>query len=221
MLPFTAEVFFSVFEQYNRAIWPAQIIAYGLGLAAVLLTLRPVPGGDRFTGAILAAAWAWIGGVYYLMHLDTIDFAAPVFGALFVIQAFLLAWTGAVRGRLAFRARSPKRCSVGDVRAEAFGWIGLGLMVYAMAPYPVIGWLAGHGWPSAPLFGVAPCPTTIFTIGLLLLTEGRTPLHLVVIPVLVSLYCGMAAWLLNLPEDLALPLAGVGGLGLMLWRNRR
>ena len=75
MLPFTAEVFFSVFEQYNRAIWPVQIVAYGLGLAAVLLTFRPVPGSDRLVGAILSAAWAWIGVVYHLRYFATINFA--------------------------------------------------------------------------------------------------------------------------------------------------
>ena len=210
MLPFTADVFFSVFEQYNSAIWPAQIIAYGLGLAAVLLTLRPVSGGGRLIGALLAAAWAWNGAVYHLMHFATINVAAPAFGALFIMQGLLLGWTGAIRGKVAFR-----------FRADPFGWTGLGFMIFAMAVYPLIGWLAGHGWPNAPMFGVAPCPTTIFTMGMLLLTDGRTPLHLVVIPVLWSLIGGTSVWLLNVPEDLALPLAGVGGLCLILWKNRR
>ena len=210
MLPFTAEVFFSVFEQYNRAIWPAQIVAYGLGLVVVLLTLRPVPGGNKVIGALLAAAWAWIGVVYHLMHFAAIDVAAPAFGAVFIVQALLFGWTVAIGGKIVFR-----------FRADVFGWTGLGFVLFAMAVYPLVGWLAGHGWPRAPLFGVAPCPTTIFTLGVLLLTEGRTPLRLVLIPVLWSLVGGTAAWLLSVPEDLALPLAGLGGLGLILWKNRR
>ncbi len=210
MLPYTAETFFSVLEQYNRAIWPAHVFAYGLGLAAVVLALRPVPGSGRLIGVLLAAAWAWIGVVYHVMHLATISFAAPAFGALFVIQALLFGWTGAIRGKVAFR-----------FRAGPFGWTGLGLAIFAVALYPLIAWLAGHGWPSAPMFGVAPGPTTIFTLGLMLLTEGRTPLHLVVIPVLWSLIGGAAAWLLNAPEDFALPLAGVGGLCLILWKNQQ
>ena len=28
MLPFSQDAFFALFEQYNRAIWPAQIVAY-------------------------------------------------------------------------------------------------------------------------------------------------------------------------------------------------
>ncbi len=209
MLPFTVDVFFSVFEQYNRAIWPAQILAYGLGLAAVLLTLRPVPGGGRLILAVLATAWAWMGVVYHLQHFATINFVAPAFGVLFVIQALLFFWS-AIRGKVTCR-----------FRGDPFGWTGLGFVVFAMALYPLIAWRAGHGWPSAPMFGVAPCPTTIFTLGLLLLTEGRTPLHLVVIPVLWSLIGGAMAWLLYVPENFALPLAGVGGLFLVLWKNRR
>ncbi len=45
MLPSTTETLFSVLEQYNRAIWPAHVLAYGLGLAAVVLALRPVAVG--------------------------------------------------------------------------------------------------------------------------------------------------------------------------------
>lgn len=210
MLPFTADVLFSVVAQYNRAIWPAQIIAYVLGLAVILLIFRPVPHGDRLVGALLAAAWAWIGVAYYLLHVATIDFAAPAYAAAFVIQGLLFAWTGAIRGKVAFR-----------FRADPAGWAGLGLVFFAMAIYPLAGWLAGHGWPRTPLFGVAPGPTTIFTVGMLLLVEGRTPLHLVVLPVLWLLVGGAAAWLLNIPEDVALPLAGIGVFCLILWKNRR
>ena len=210
MLPFTADVLYLLFEQYNDAIWPAQIIAYGLGLAAVILTLKPVRGGDRLIAALLAVAWAWVGVVYHLTHFATINFAAPAYGVVFVLQALLFAWTGVIRGRIAFR-----------FRADVFGWTGLGLVVFAIAGYPLLEWLAGRGWPSTPLFGVAPGPTTMVTIGLLLLTEGRTPLHLVVIPVLWSLASGAMAWVLTSPQGLAIPAAGIGGLGLIVWKRRR
>lgn len=209
MLPFSSDAFFALFAQYNRAIWPAPIVAYGLGLAAVALAFRPVSGGSRLVAAILGLAWAWNGVAYHLMHFAQINFAAPIFGAFFVVQGLLFAWTGALKGKIAFR-----------FRPDLFGWAGLGLAVFALAVYPLLGWLAGHGWPRAAMFGVAPSPTTIFTLGLLLLTEGRTPLHLVAIPVLWSLAGGAAVWLLAVPEDLALPLAGLGGLGLVLGKNR-
>jgi hypothetical protein len=169
-----------------------------------------VTGGARLVGAFLAAAWAWIGVVYHGVHLAAIDFAAPAYGALFVVEALLLGWTAAVRGTLAFR-----------FRAGAVGWTGLGLAILALALYPLAGWLAGDGWPGASVVGLAPAPTAIFTIGLLLLAEGRTPLRLVAIPVLWSLMGGAAAWVLGVPEGAVLPLAGVGGLCLVVWKNRQ
>lgn len=210
MLPFSEEVFLSVFEVYNRAIWPAQVVAYLLGLAAVLLAFRRVPFGDRMIGAILALAWLWTGIAYHWMHFATVNFVAPAFAAVFVLQGLLLAWSGVLRGRLDFR-----------FRPGLFGWTGLVFTVYAMALYPLSAWLAGHAWPQMAMFGVTPCPATIFTFGMLLLIKGRTPLHLLVIPLLWSLVGGTAVWLLRIPEDAALPLAGLGGFGLVLWKNRR
>ena len=210
MLPFTAEVYFALFAQYNGAIWPAQIIAYVLGLGAVVLACRPLAGSDRIVAGLLAAAWMWSGAVYHLLYFASINFSAPVLGAVFVLEGLLLAWTGVLRGRLAFR-----------FQPDPAGWAGLGLAVFAMVGYPVMGWLAGHGWPRAAVFGVAPAPVTIFTLGLLLLAERRTPVHLVAIPVLWTLVGGAAAWFLGIPEDLVLPLAGFLTLALAWWKNRR
>jgi hypothetical protein len=209
MLPFTSEVFSSNLASYNEAIWPAQVIAYVLGLAIVLLLLRPTTWGSRLIAVLLAGAWMWIGAVYHLKHFATINFAAPLFGLAFIVEGLLIAWSGAITRRVTFR-----------FRADAAGWTGMAFVTFAMAVYPLLGWLAGHIWPRAAIFGVAPCPTTIFTMGLLLLTEGRTPPHLAVIPVLWSLVGGSAVWLLSVPEDLALPIAGLCGLGLILWKNR-
>ena len=209
MLPFSQDAFFALFEHYNRAIWPAQIVAYVLALAALGLIARPVAGGGRIVAAILALAWAWNGVVYHVLFFATINFMAEIFGAFFVLQALLMLWTGVVRGALTFR-----------FRGDGASWIGAALVVFAMVVYPLIGWLLGHGGPRAPMFGVAPCPMTIFTMGMLLLVEGRTPLYLVAIPVLWSLVGGTAAWFLGVTEDLALPVAGLGGLALILGKNR-
>ena len=210
MLPFTAEILFSSFEQYNRALWPLLILAPVLGLAIALLTLRPVPGGDRTIAALMALAWIWVGVGYHFLHFATIDFAAPVYGALFVLQGLLLAWTGVARGRLAFR-----------FGAELFGWCGVALMLAATVAWPLADGLLGHGWQNVRVVGLAPGPTAAFTLGLLLLTAGRTPLHLAVIPLLWTLIAGATAWILTIPQDLALPVAGLAGFGLILWSDRR
>src|SRR5918992_1810413 len=144
MLPFTADVLFSSFEAYNRSLWPLPILAFVLALAAILLTLRPVRGNDRAIGMLLAIAWLWVGVGYHVMHHAAIDFAAPLYGAFFILQGLLFAWAGAVRGRLAFR-----------FRAGLFGWVGLMLALAATVAWPLADWLIGAGLPSVRLVGLA------------------------------------------------------------------
>src|SRR5689334_17729710 len=100
--PFTADVYFSLFESYNSAIWPAQLAAWGLGIVALGLTLRPMAGGGRIAFAMLSALWLWIGIAYHLMYFFEINFAALGFAALFVLQGLLFAGYS-ISGRRSFR----------------------------------------------------------------------------------------------------------------------
>jgi hypothetical protein len=208
MLPFTADVLFSSIAQYQRALWPLPPIALLLGLGVVLLALRRVRYGNRLIAALLAAAWLWIGIGYHLLHFARLDFAAPLYGVLFVLEGLLLLWI-AIRGRLAFR-----------YRGGLVGWAGLALAMLAVA-WPLVDRLAGLGWQAERVVGLAPAPTTILTLALLLLVAGRTPWRLAIIPLLWTLITGVTAWILWIPQDLALPVAGLGTLGLLLWKNRR
>jgi hypothetical protein len=89
-----------------------------------------------------------------------------------------------------------------------------------MVVYPVIGTLLGHAYPQSPVFGVAPCPTTIFTFGLLLWTTAKVPKYVLVIPLLWSLLGVTAAFTLGIREDTGLLVAGVVGTILLIWCDR-
>jgi hypothetical protein len=210
MLPFTAEILFSSFGQYNQALWPLPLLAAALALALIVLALRPVRHGARAIAALLALAWLWVGVGYHFLHFAALDFAAPVYGALFVLQGLLLAWTGVVGDRLTF-----------GFGADLFGSCGLALALAAAVVWPFADGLLGHGWQNLRVAGLAPSPTAIFTLGLLLLTAGRTPLHLALIPLLWTLLAGATAWVLTIPQDLASPVAGLAAFALILWKNRR
>ena len=208
-LPFTTEQFLGVFRDYNQAIWPIQIVALLFGLGALGLTFRRMSWSDRAIGGILAAFWGWMGAVYHLAFFREINAAAVLFGVLFLIQGLLFAYVGSVRNSLTFRART-----------DLYGWVGGLFLAYALMIYPVIGAHLGHGYPQAPMFGVAPCPTTIFTFGLLLWTSDRVPGVLLIIPTLWALIGFTAAFTLGILEDTGLLVAGLVGTGLLLYRNR-
>ena len=210
MILFTREVYLRLFDQYNAAIWPAQLVAY-LGVAVVLLMIfRRRRGGRRVIAAILAGFWAWAGVIYHMGTFATINWAAWGFGALFVVQGAMLAWVGGVRGRLSFRFdRTPA------------GWIGMGLMALAAVAYPLIGPLTGAGWTQVGLVGVAPNPTVLFTLAVLLLARGGVPIFLLAIPLAWCLIAGSAAWFVPVPEDLVLIPAGILAAVLAVRRTRR
>ena len=195
-LPFSTEQFFAVFAAYNAAIWPAQLIAYALGLAAVGALWADGRLGKRLILWVLALFWAWNGIAYHYAFFASVNPAAKLFAAMFVLQAALLAAAALTRNELQFHAGR-------DVRSA----VGLGFIVYALLVYEVLGYLAGHGLMRGPLFGVAPCPTTIFTIGMLLLARGAPVVLLSVVPVLWALIGTSAAVLLGVPEDFGLAAA--------------
>jgi hypothetical protein len=202
--PFTVDAFLDAFARHNEAIWPAQIAAYVLGAATLALALRGGARAARAVGLLLAGAWAFVGVAYHLVQFSRVTDAAWVFGAAFVLQGILFA-AAAVKGRLAFA-----------FALDARRVIGLVFVAYAAALYPLLGAALGHGWPRAPVFGVSPCPTTIFTFGVLLLADVRVPRWLLPIPLLWSIVGLSAALNLGIREDLGLAVAGLVGTAILL-----
>lgn len=206
-LPFTPAQFFEVFARYNLAIWPAQWLLNGLALTAVgLVFLRPLT-SSRLVSGILAALWLWMGTVYHFAFFASINPAARVFGATFVAQGVVLLWMGVRSGRLPFRATP-----------GLDGIVGGALVLYALAAYPLIGYLSGHRYPAMPTFGV-PCPTTIFTLGLLLWVDERVSWRVVIIPAAWAVLATFAAIQLAVPQDYGLLVAAVVTVGLLARRS--
>ena len=208
-MPFTTEQFLRVFADYNTAIWPLQWGLMLLAVAAVLLALWSTPNRARAIGAILALFWIWMGAVYHFAFFAAINPAARVFGTLFLVAGAAFAWAAARPGRLAFEAR-----------LDTPGIVGGLLIAYALVGYPAVASVAGQRYPALPTFG-APCPTTIFTLGLLLWVRGRAPWALLAIPLAWTLVGTSAALALGVPEDFGLPIAGLAVVGLALARARR
>jgi hypothetical protein len=207
VLPFTRDQFFALFVEYNKAVWPVQIGAYVLGIAMVILVIVPSRGRNRIIGVGLAAMWAWTGMVYFRDYFASIDRAADVFAGLFVLQAALLLYSTAILGHEKFR-----------VCTGARAWVGWSLIAYATVLYPLLGLWTKHSLEALPMFGITPCPVTIFTLGLLLLARPMA-WWLLAIPFLWSLVGGSAAFLLGVPQDWVLLASGVAVLWVALRRG--
>jgi hypothetical protein len=208
-LPFTTEQFLSVIEQYNLAVWPTQILLNLLGVGAVVFAIKRLDSSNRIISGILATLWIWIGLAYHLAFFTSINPAAYVFAVFNVLQGIVFLVFGVFRPRLSFGFRN-----------DIYGYVGAIFVLYAMIIYPVLGYSLGHIYPKAPTFGL-PCPTTIFTFGLLLWTDMKLPRTVLVIPFLWSIIGFSAALKFGISEDVGLLVAGIIGSGLILFRDER
>jgi hypothetical protein len=160
-LLFSPRTYYRLIERHNLAIWPAQLLALTLGVAIAGLLHRPTRGRSRGIAGILAALWAWVGWTFVAGRYATINWAASYFAWLFAAEVLLLGWLGVATARLRF----------GWPR-DAAGLMGGALFVGSVVLYPVLAPVLGRGWTQSELFGVAPDPTVLGTLGLLLMAES-------------------------------------------------
>lgn len=199
-MPFTTAQFFGIFRDYNEAVWPFQLVLAALGLVAVGLLFVHRPFAGRLISAMLAGLWAWMAIAYHFLFFSRINLAAWAFGALFLVEAALFLWLGVIRGKL-------RTSMLVDARSR----VGALLLLYAMVVYPLLGALFGHVYMESPTFGL-PCPTTIFTFGLLLFLLEPFPRLILAVPILWAGVGSLAAFRLEVPQDLGLLVAGLVGL---------
>ena len=207
LLLFSPRTYYRLFALYNVAIWPAQIVAAVLGLATLALMRTGGEWRGRGVAAILAACWLWVAWAYLLTRYDSINWAAKYFAVGFAIEALLLIWTGLIRNRLLLHRP-----------ADAAGGAGLGLFLFALLVQPLIGPLVGREWVQVEIFGIAPDPTAVATLGVLL-TAQRPAWHLFLIPLIWCAISGATLWAMQSPDALLMPTAAVVILWLVGWKT--
>ena len=208
-IPFTVEEFLGLFETYNLSIWPAQLVFNILAVSSFVLLVRESRHSSRIIFSFLAFLWFWMGLVYHILFFSSINPVANVFGIAFIIQGFLFAYFGVIKGVLLLK-----------FRMDLSGFVGLFLLVYALVIYPILGFQFGHSYPKGPTFGV-PCPTTIFSFGILLFSVDRVSWYLWIIPFLWSLIGFSAAFDLSIKEDFGLVVAGVLTVAINAFQKQR
>jgi Family of unknown function (DUF6064) len=206
-IPFSTEQFFQVFEKYNQTIYPIQFVLISVAVIAIVLAASRKPSRNNIISGLLGLLWLWTGIVYHLIFFTAISPPAYLFGTLFIFQGLLFLYEGVANNRLSFRA------------SRRFdGILGAVFMAYALIVYPLIGYGLGRIFPSTPTFG-APCPTTIFTFGLLLWADRKISLSLLIIPVLWSIVGTAAALNFGVKEDFGLLIAAIIGTAAIVQHN--
>lgn len=206
LILFSADTYRRLFELYNRDLWPLHFVALAAGVVVLVLALRR--SRSRVVATILAAAWLWVAWAFHLERYATIQIAARWFAAAFALEALLLVWIGVVRDGL--RTGSPIR----PVQR-----LGLALFGFALLLQPLIVPLLGRGWSSVELFGLAPDPTAVATLGVVLFAGDRVRWPLFVIPILWCATSGTTLWAMREPGALAAPIAAAIALVLAIRRR--
>jgi Family of unknown function (DUF6064) len=203
-IPFTAEAFYGVFTAYNTVVWPMQFALLALGLLAVMLLIRQPGYASVGISAILTILWVWQALVYHLAFFTAINSLAYAFAALFITGAATFFWQGVVRKKMIFKITTGWRM--------AAGW---SLLIFALLIYPAWTYFTGHRYPAFPTFGL-PCPTTLFTIGVLEFLVTPYPRSVFIVPILWCFVGSQAAFAFDVWADLGLIAAGLLGLVLAL-----
>jgi Family of unknown function (DUF6064) len=177
---------FSAFRGAVRPFVQQPVAEYALPGAGIWPALFAVDVKSDCHAAALA---------YHVAFFTRINPAAWLFAALFLGQAVLFFRVGVVQRRLSFAPWG-----------NAWAPLAWGLIGYSLAD-PAINAIDHLSLLRIPTFGL-PCPTTIFTAGVLMLATPRS-WRLSTVPVIWSAIGGSATFLLGVNADVALPMAGM------------
>ena len=179
-LMFSPRIYWRLFTSINEAFWPAQPALITLGLAWLVRAraLRLAAGALAITSAVVAWAFLW-------QRFTPINWPAQYFALAFALQAVVLS-TLAVGGGL--------RAS--DVARRRR--VGIALIAWALLGHPLLAPAFGRPWSQAEVFGLAPDPTAIATLGWLLVVEagGAARIGLRTTGLLAALWLAAAAAML-------------------------
>ena len=154
-LMFSPRIYWRLFESINEAFWPAQPVVIALGLAW-LLRARPAP---RLAAGVLAMASIVVAWAFLWQRFTPINWPAQYFALVFGLQGVLLMALAFGGGWQPTRSPAARRT-------------GVGLIAWALLAHPLLAPAFGRPWTQAEVFGLAPDPTAIATLGWLLSVEG-------------------------------------------------
>jgi hypothetical protein len=184
-LMFSPRIHARLFESVNLQWWPLALLLPLAGLAWAWLLWRR--GAALRPGlAALGVVWIFVAWTFHAERFVPINWAAVAFVLLFALQGVGLLGLAALGG-------------VQVQRHGARAAIGLALWLLALLAHPLLAALLDRPWLQAEVFGLAPDPTAIATLGvwLLLRADSRAGVWAWrVLGTLPLVWCGISAALL-------------------------
>jgi hypothetical protein len=206
-LLFSPRTYHRLFELYNVAIWPLQLLGIAMGLAILALLMSQLKHEGRIVAGLLAVAWLWVAWAFLYDRYSQINWVAPWFAAAFALQALLLIVLG-VMGRIEFEPARGARFAV-----------ALAMVAIAVVGYPMLAPLFGRPWTTAEVFGMSPDPTAIATLAALALLRGAIRWLLIAIPLLACVLGTLTQRAMGEPEALVVAAAALVGVALASRRS--
>jgi hypothetical protein len=212
-LLFSPRTYWRMFELQNEAYWPLPVLMLALGGIVTFLASRGGATPLRVASVILAAVWAFVAYTFLWTRYAGINWAIAYVAPVFALEALLL---------LLVAIRSDVAVSRGV--AASVGYL---LLAFATVGVPLLASLHGRERSTAEVFGIAPDPTVVATLGFLVVLRGRLLWLLYPIPLLWCLLSGITLETMGEAEAW-MPFAVVALVGAAVtataisrpWRNR-
>jgi hypothetical protein len=202
-LMFAPRTYWRLFELHNQAWWPAPLLLLLTGLLWLLWLPRHSTLALRAGTVGLALAWAFVGWFFLHERYAPVNWVMTWGAYVFLAQALGLAVLG-IRNDL---KPTPSRAA----RSA-----GLLLCGWALLGQPLLALAFDRPWRQAEVFGLAPDPTVIATLGLLVLVAadaGATRWLLRALWGLALAWCAVSAatlWTMGSAQGWVPCVAGIG-----------
>jgi hypothetical protein len=197
-----AKVFFDKVAAYNVSIFPMQIITM---IIAIILTYLLFVSGSTIINKLMKA--------YLFLTFLWLTFMFPFEGVFKVVFGLILIAIAILFLLDMFAGKIELKFS--EIGTKKY--IILFLIFSSFVLYPIIQYMSGHSYPNILLFGVAPCPTIIFSIALLIGAMPKVDKKIFIVLIFAAIFSGVTApIMLGVWADLLLLFSGIYGLIILI-----